>query len=160
VNGVMTKLATRRVATAGLTVLMAGAGLTGPALAATASGAVRDVISPARIDVVRSAVVVKERRHRPFGEMLFTGRNRALYYLPSGVCKGACLTVWPALLMPKGKTKPKGASCLGTARFGSHHRLQVTYHGHRLYTFVNDTAGSVNGNGFPPFKVAKVVRCR
>ena len=57
--------------------------------------------------------------------------------------------------MPKGgKTMPKGAMCLGTAKAGS--RLQVTYNGHRLYTFVDDTGHSVTGNGLAGFKVAKV----
>lgn len=159
-NGVVMRLATRRVATAGVAVLMAGAGLTGSALAATTSSAGQTMASPARVDVSRSAVVVRERTHRPFGKMLFTVHDRALYYLPSGSCTGACLAVWPRLVMPKGKTKPRGIGCLGTSKFGSHHRLQVTYHGHRLFTFVDDMRGSVTGNGLEGFKVAKVTRCR
>ena len=61
--------------------------------------------------------------------------------------------------LPKGKTKPRGASCLGTARFGAHHRLQVTYHGKQLYTFVDDSGHSVRGNDFQGCKVAKKIRC-
>lgn len=68
-----------------------------------------------------------------------------------------CRAVWPRLVMPPGKTKPKGASCLGTSPF-AHHWLQVTYRKHRLYTFTGDSGGSVTGNGVAGFKVAKVMR--
>ncbi len=105
----------------------------------------------------KSAVVVKERVRPHFHKILVTVHGAALYYLPSGSCTGQCLAVWPRLAMPAGKTVPKGATCLGTATFG-HHRLQVTYRKHRLYTFTGDTGTSVNGNGVAGFKVAKVMR--
>jgi hypothetical protein len=108
----------------------------------------------------KSAVVVKERTRHHFGKILVTLKGRALYVLPHGSCTGACLSIWPRLVMPHGKTMPKGAKCLGTAKFGSHGRLQVTYHKMRLYTFADDSGTSVNGNGVAGFKVAKVVRCR
>jgi hypothetical protein len=108
----------------------------------------------------KSAVVVKERTRHHFGKILVTPKGRALYVLPHGSCTGACLSIWPRLVMPHGKTMPKGAKCLGTAKFGSHGRLQVTYHKMRLYTFADDSGTSVNGNGVAGFKVAKVVRCR
>lgn len=104
-----------------------------------------------------SAVVVKERVRPHFGKILVTVHGAALYYLPSGSCTGQCLSVWPRLVMPAGKTKPEGATCLGTSAFG-HHRLQVTYRKHRLYTFTGDSGTSVNGNGVAGFKVAKVMR--
>jgi predicted lipoprotein with Yx(FWY)xxD motif len=103
-------------------------------------------------------VVVKERVRGHFGKILVTVRGAALYYRPHGSCTGQCLTFWPRLVMPAGKTVPKGASCLGTVRFGSHHRLQVTYRKHRLYTFASDTGTSVTGDGVAGFKVAKVLR--
>jgi hypothetical protein len=74
--------------------------------------------------------------------------------------RGCGLGIWPRLIMPAGKTILRGASCLGTAKFGGRHRLQVTYHGKRLYTFVGDMGHSVNGNGMQGFKVAKVIACR
>jgi predicted lipoprotein with Yx(FWY)xxD motif len=86
-------------------------------------------------------------------------RGRALYVLPSGSCTGGCLSVWPRLVLPRGKTIPTGASCLGTKRFGAHHRLQVTYHGKRLYLFGSDSGTSVTGDGVAGFAVAKVIRC-
>jgi hypothetical protein len=104
-----------------------------------------------------SAVVVKERVRAHFGKILVTVHGAALYYLPSGSCTGECLSIWPRLVMPTGKTKPKGAKCLGTSAIG-HHRLQVTYRKHRLYTFADDSGTSVTGNGVDGFKVAKVMR--
>ncbi|HUB41838.1 MAG TPA: hypothetical protein VMA72_23585 [Streptosporangiaceae bacterium] len=122
-----------------------------------AAGAPASAAHPA---ASRSAVVVKERTRGHSGKILVTVHGRALYYLPSGSCTAAsgCLAVWPRLVMPAGKTMPKGAKCLGTSRFGSHHRLQVTYRKHRLYTFADDSGTSVTGNGAGGFKVAKVLR--
>jgi predicted lipoprotein with Yx(FWY)xxD motif len=100
------------------------------------------------------ATVVKVVTRHPFGKMLATIKGRSLYYLPSGTCTGNCLSIWPPLLMPRGKTIPLGTRCLKTARFG--HRLQVTYRGKRLYRFVSDSGSSVNGNGVGGFKVAKL----
>lgn len=135
-----------------LAVAMAGAAVAvGPAVASAQS-------VPAHSS--KSAVVVKERTRRHFGKILVTPKGRALYVLPNGSCTGMCLTIWPRLIMPRGKTMPKGATCLATAKFGSDHRLQVTYRKMRLYTFVDDSGTSVNGNGVQGFKVAKVVRCR
>jgi predicted lipoprotein with Yx(FWY)xxD motif len=136
VDGVRTKLAARKTASVSLALGLAAAGLmglgiTGAGLAGTAAA---------------------------FGKILYTTHGRALYYLPSGSCTGECLSIWPPLKMPKGKTVPKGAGCLRTVRFGR--GRQVTYNHHRLYTFVDDSGSSVTGNGVAGFKVAKVVRCR
>jgi predicted lipoprotein with Yx(FWY)xxD motif len=99
-----------------------------------------------------------------FGKILTAARRglrgRALYVLPSGSCTGSCLSVWPRLVLPRGKTIPAGASCLGTKPFGANHRLQVTYHGKRLYLFDSDSGTSVNGDGVAGFAVAKVIRCQ
>jgi predicted lipoprotein with Yx(FWY)xxD motif len=134
--------------------------LTGASLSvATVAGATTAPAAPAH-PASKSAVVVKERTRPHFGKILVTVRGAALYYLPHGSCTGQCLQIWPRLVMPAGKTRPKGASCLGTKAFGRNHRLQVTYRGHRLYTFADDMGTSVTGNGVAGFKVAKVVRCR
>lgn len=107
-----------------------------------------------------SAKVVLQRHRAHFGKILVTPRaGMALYFKPHGRCTGSCLAIWPRLVMPRGKTIPRGARCLGTAHFGRHHRLQVTYHGKRLYTFVQDMGHSVTGNNVEGFKVAKVIRC-
>ncbi|HXP18911.1 MAG TPA: hypothetical protein VN840_04600 [Streptosporangiaceae bacterium] len=100
------------------------------------------------------AVVVKVVTRHPFGKMLATVHGRSLYILPSGSCTGSCLGVWPRLLMPRGTSLPRGASCLGTVKVG--HRLQVTYRKKRLYLFTGDSGSSVNGNNVAGFKVAKL----
>jgi len=103
-----------------------------------------------------NALVVKEAFRMGFGKMLVVhGSGRALYTNPAG-CSAACQSIWPPLVMPPGTTTPTGAPCLGTAKLGS--QLQVTYHGLRFYTFVNDTGHSVNGNGVAGFHVAKVTK--
>src|SRR5262249_32674573 len=107
----------------------------------------------------KAAVVVKERVRHGFGKILVTTKGRALYVKPHGGCNSLCLSSWPRLVMPKGKTIPKGATCLGTAKVGSHHRLQVTHRKIRPYPFTGDSGTSVNGNGLEGFKVAKVVKC-
>lgn len=102
-----------------------------------------------------SATVVNAAARHGFGKILVTVTGgHSLYEHPKGSCSASCQSVWPPLLMPAGKTTPKGASCLATAKLGN--GLQVTYHGQRLYTFTGDTGHSVNGNGVAGFVVAKV----
>lgn len=109
----------------------------------------------------KTAVVAHKRTRPHFGSMLVTARTgRALYILPHGTCTGGCLAVWPRLLLPKGKTKPLGSSCLGTAKVGKTGRLQVTYGGKRVYLFADDHGHSVTGNNVGGFKVAKAVHCQ
>jgi predicted lipoprotein with Yx(FWY)xxD motif len=139
------------LAAGGLGTLSAGAA-THPARAAHHTQA-----GPA---TTRTARMVKIRNRMGIGRMLVTARSgRALYILPGSSCTAGCLTVWPRLVLPRGKTMPTGASCLGTKPFGAHHRLQVTYHGHRLYTFAQDSGISVTGDGLEGFKAARVVHC-
>lgn len=142
----------RLIMTACASLALLGASLSVAAFSTTAAAAATPMHS-----ATKSALVVKERVRSHFGKILVTTHGAALYYLPSGPCNSMCRAVWPRLVMPAGKTKPKGANCLGTSPFG-HHRLQVTYRKHRLYTFTGDSGRSVNGNGVAGFKVAKVMR--
>lgn len=100
--------------------------------------------------------VVKVVTRHPFGKMLAAKHdNRSLYILTSGTCRGDCLTVWPPLVLPKGsKSVPTGVKCLGTAKFAK--LRQITYRGHRLYKFEDDSGTAVTGNGLEGFVVAKV----
>jgi predicted lipoprotein with Yx(FWY)xxD motif len=102
------------------------------------------------------AVVVQTVDRSPVGNMLATTAGASLYIHPSGPCTGSCLSVWPALLMPAGKTKPKGAQCLTTVTTSG--GLQVSYHNQALYTFTGDSGSSVNGNGVGGFKAAKITK--
>jgi predicted lipoprotein with Yx(FWY)xxD motif len=101
------------------------------------------------------ATVVQEVNRSPIGNMLATTGGASLY-TTKGSCTGGCLSIWPALMMPTGKTKPKGAECLATVSTPS--GLQVTYHNQKLYTFTGDSGTSVNGNGVGGFKAAKVTK--
>ena len=152
----------RLILTAAASLALAGGSLSVAAFsgATAASAAPAHPAATAHATASKSAAVVKERTRAHFGKILVTLSGAALYYKPHGGCTAAsgCLAIWPRLVMPRGKTMPKGANCLGTARFGSHHRLQVTYRGHRLYTFVDDMGTTVTGNNVEGFKVAKVLR--
>ena len=129
--------------------------LVGGAMTATAGIAAAQV-HPSGPSRATSAVVVKEASRTGIGKMLVTaGTGRSLYTNPAG-CGTACQSVWPPLTMPAGATVPKGAPCLATAKLGN--KLQVTYHKMRLYTFVNDTGHSVNGDGVAGFHAAKLVK--
>ena len=126
----------------------------GPTAATTGIAAAQ--VHPSGPSTATSAVVVKEASRTGFGKILVTpGAGRALYFNPAG-CNAAFRGVWPPLTMPAGATVPKGAPCLGTAKLGT--KLQVTYHGMRLYTFINDMGHSVNGNGVAGFHAAKLVK--
>ena len=78
-----------------------------------------------------------------------SGRER----LRLGNCYGACEGFWPPLIA-KGEPQPSNgtdASLLGTTE-RKDGKMQVTYAGHPLYTFVEDTApGEANGNNLEKF---------
>ena len=133
------------------TLLVSGSAVATAGIAASAQAQIR----PASAGT--SAIVVKEARRTGIGLMLVTpSTGMALYEHPGGSCNAACRSIWPPLLMPAGKKTPKGAPCLATAMLG--HRLQVTYHKQRLYTFTGDSGHSVNGNGVAGFVAAKVTK--
>ena len=102
----------------------------------------------------KGADVVQVVNRSPIGNMLATSSGASLYIHKSGPCTGGCLQIWPQLLMPAGKTRPKGAQCLSTVSTAA--GLQVTYRNQPLYTFTGDSGSSENGNGVGGFKAAKV----
>ncbi len=102
----------------------------------------------------KGATVVQTVNRSPVGNMLATTSGASLYIHPGGPCTGTCLQVWPPLLMPANKTKPKGAECLTTV--ATKGGLQVRYHNQPLYTFVDDTGTSLNGNHVGGFVAAKI----
>jgi predicted lipoprotein with Yx(FWY)xxD motif len=112
---------------------------------------------PAQATTGKTEAVVKVAERAGFGKILATEKGASLYTTASS-CTGVCLSIWPPLLMAKGKTTPTGVAGLATVKvtIGSSHDLQVTYKGKRLSTFISDRGTSVNGNGVGGFKVAKV----
>jgi predicted lipoprotein with Yx(FWY)xxD motif len=101
--------------------------------------------------------VVQVVTRAPFGKMLATLKGASLY-TASSPCTGACLSAWPPLLLAKGRSTPTGVKGLGTTPLTVKgvSRLQVTFDGNALYSFVGDSGTSVNGNGVAGFSVAKV----
>jgi predicted lipoprotein with Yx(FWY)xxD motif len=81
-----------------------------------------------------------------YGKVLFDGKGRSLYLFAKdkggkSSCYGACAKAWPPLLTSsKALHAGNGArmGLLGTTRRHDG-RLQVTYAGHPLYGFANDT---------------------
>ncbi len=117
-------------------------------------------LAPASAQTTKSAsatvvqVVTRSSGTMTFTNMLATVPGLSLYVdTNSTPCKKSCLTVWPPLFMPKGKTMPLGAAGLGTVKMGRHR--QVTLNGKRLYTFDSDSGTSVNGENVGGFIVAQ-----
>jgi predicted lipoprotein with Yx(FWY)xxD motif len=140
--------AARAVAAA---VLLSGSTVAAAGIAAQSPAQAQ--VRPAATSV--AAKVVNAAFRPGFKKILVTvSGGMALYTHPGGACTASCQSIWPPLVMPTGKTKPTGASCLATVKLGKN--LQVTYNGQALYTFTGDTGHSVNGNGVGGFVVAKV----
>ena len=111
---------------------------------------------PAHSSVAHAVVAT---RHTSVGTFLVDGQGHTLY-LNTGdkprhfACTGRCATAWPVLATsgkPRAKGKAKAAD-LGTVKHGK--SMQVTYTGHPLYTFTEDTANSpTSGQGVNSFYV-------
>src|SRR4051794_21004384 len=106
------------------------------------------VAQPASVKVAPSSL----------GRILVDADGRTLYLWAhdkghTSTCNGQYATAWPPLVT---RGKPKAAAgarawLLGTSRRADK-RTQVTYHGHPLYTFVEDKhAGDVKGEGLTAF---------
>jgi predicted lipoprotein with Yx(FWY)xxD motif len=84
-----------------------------------------------------------------FGEALFDGDDRAIYYFDkeksdTSECYGECAAAWPPVLTD-GDPKASGgaqANLLGTTERDDG-KTQVTYDGHPLYYYVDDPKGQI-----------------
>jgi predicted lipoprotein with Yx(FWY)xxD motif len=95
------------------------------------------------------------------GSVLTDARGRTLYLFEAdhgtaSACYGKCATFWPPLLTTG---KPQASAGTKAALLGTTKRkdgaLQVTYHGHPLYYFLNDQqAGQTTGEGVDGFGAA------
>jgi predicted lipoprotein with Yx(FWY)xxD motif len=92
------------------------------------------------------------------GRILVDSKGKTLYlwahdHGPKSTCNGDCAGYWPPLVT-RGRPSAIGgarASLLGTSR-RSDGRMQVTYAGHPLYYFVQDTRpGQIKGEGLTGF---------
>jgi predicted lipoprotein with Yx(FWY)xxD motif len=92
-------------------------------------------------------------RHTSIGTVLVNSQGRTLYWFAIDTptksnCTGSCLTYWPPVqgkvTAASGTSLPKG---FGTIT-GTNGKVQATYDGHPLYTYVADSsAGMTSGNG-------------
>ncbi|MEY9939557.1 putative lipoprotein with Yx(FWY)xxD motif [Streptacidiphilus sp. MAP5-52] len=93
----------------------------------------------------------------PLGQILVDGSGRTLYLFKAdtgttSTCNGSCALAWPPQTTT-GKPSSSGvtASLIGTTT-RSDHSTQVTYHGHPLYYFSEDTKpGETHGQGVNAF---------
>jgi predicted lipoprotein with Yx(FWY)xxD motif len=101
-----------------------------------------------------SRAVVKTAKNASLGKTILVNRSGMTLYGLSAEKNGrfictdkACLSLWHPLVVSKGTT-PTGARFLATVKRPDG-KLQVTYRGGPLYTFVEDRKpGDTKGNGF------------
>src|SRR6266436_5451324 len=87
------------------------------------------------------------------GTVLTTAQGKTIYWFAIDTptmsnCSGSCASFWPPVIgtpaAASGTTLPHGFGTITR----SDGKVQATYNGHPLYTYVGDTAaGQVNGNG-------------
>jgi predicted lipoprotein with Yx(FWY)xxD motif len=103
------------------------------------------------------AVSLKTTKGDP-GTFLVDSSGRALYLFEAdkgdkSTCNGACAAAWPPLTTDGAPKAGDGvqASLLGTTKRDDG-KMEVTYDGHPLYYFANDTApGDIKGQGVDAF---------
>jgi predicted lipoprotein with Yx(FWY)xxD motif len=116
---------------------------------AFAAAAIGHASTPAAVTVQQS---------QGLGKVIASSQGRTLYLFRAdsgtkSACYGQCAKYWPPLLTTGKPVAMSGvqASLLGTAK-RKDGTLQVTYKGHPLYTFVEDTkAGMAKGEGSKAF---------
>jgi predicted lipoprotein with Yx(FWY)xxD motif len=128
-----------------LTLLVAGCG-------ATSAG------QPASSATTAAKHATVTTRHGKLGTFLVDGSGRTLYLFkkdtgPTSRCTGACATDWPPTTS---REKPEAEGKAKASMLSRHKRAggakQVTYNGHPLYRFFQDTkAGQTNGEGLNAF---------
>jgi predicted lipoprotein with Yx(FWY)xxD motif len=132
--------------------------LTALPAAAAAGGTITSWGAHAKPVTASAAKSTVEVRGTRLGKVLVTSQGRTLYLFKKdsrgkSTCTGACAHFWPPLRVSGKPTAGRGvsASKLGTIR-RSDGKPQVTYNGHPVYTFLQDTkAGQTNGQGLTAF---------
>jgi predicted lipoprotein with Yx(FWY)xxD motif len=122
-------------------------------LAAALFGALATTVAAGHAFAAGAGAQVKVSK-TPLGSILVNAKGRTLYMFAAdkkgkSVCYGECATFWPPLLTSSSHPAGAGvkAALLGTTkRTGG--KLQITYNGHPLYTFLKDKkAGQTSGQG-------------
>ena len=110
-----------------------------------------------------SSVTISAKSVSGLGTVLVNQDGRTLYMLTSEkggkitcTASGGCLHEWPETDLPSGATAAKAgsgvqSSLLGTVK-GGDGKMEVTYNGWPLYTYIGDSAaGQGNGQGISNF---------
>jgi predicted lipoprotein with Yx(FWY)xxD motif len=105
-----------------------------------------------------SGTSVRVEQTPAIGKVIANSHGRTLYLFradhgTTSACYGACATFWPPLVTGAKPLAVSGvkASLLGTTK-RKDGKLQVTYKGHPLYTFLEDKkAGQTTGEGSTNF---------
>ena len=126
-----------------------------PSSATPAYGQTSPSVAPAAAPGVATTVAAAS---SPLGQLIVDGSGRTLYLFESdtnsaSTCYDACAQAWPPLLTSgspdAGPSVSPADLATTTRRDGS---VQVTFHGHPLYSFVRDkAAGDTTGQGLSAF---------
>jgi predicted lipoprotein with Yx(FWY)xxD motif len=136
------------IASVSLTAVAAVSGITATAVGSSPAASASSV--HATVHTARAAVAGKTET------ILVNGRGLPLYYYrpdtaTRSLVTGSLAALWPPLT----SAAPAAAGVSGKlAVLKDVNGQQVTYNGHPLYTFADDTAGQVNGQGVQNFFVA------
>ena len=135
--------------------LSLGAGL-GGAVSASASPTVLSAVGPHTVAASTTVHTATSRVDGKSETILVDSRGLPLYYYKGDSAKksfvsGGLASLWPPLLSAK-PTASGVHGKLSVLDVSAGH--QVTYNGHFLYTFVEDSSGQVTGQGVSNFFVA------
>jgi len=126
-----------------------------PSSTATATASASATAGAPQVGVVHTGIAMVSGKSE---NVLTDAQGLTLYYhttdTPSSVCSGACAAAWPPVLLPSG-TPGSSVSLPGTLGVETNvNGRQVTYNGHLLYRWKNDTsAGQATGEGINNFHV-------
>ena len=132
------------------------------AIAACSSSGSSSTPTPASAAASNSSgsALVKVASDSKFGQILESSSGMPLYTYDKDTsgksnCTGGCLTEWPALAAT-GSSAPSVAGASGAFSLVKRDdgTMQVAYNGMPLYTFVDDKAGDVTGDGQDGFHIA------
>jgi predicted lipoprotein with Yx(FWY)xxD motif len=144
-------------------IVLAGAAvapLSAPAVASTGRGHTSPVTAAQRVSVSAAKKTIEVRSTR-LGKILVDSQGRTLYLFKKdsrgkSACSGECAKFWPPLRV---RGRPSAGSSVSAAKLGTLKRSdgtrQVTYNGHPLYTFQQDSGpGQTHGQGLTAFGAA------
>jgi predicted lipoprotein with Yx(FWY)xxD motif len=139
-----------------------GAAALGLSLAALAAAPASAATHTATAAGKTTTIEVEVKTVAKYGKILVDQKGLPLYYDAKNTpghwaCSGGCLTAWPPLLLPKGQmAADMGAGVKGLGTVKAPYGTQVTWDGKALYTFIEDSTGTVTGNDVHNFFVVSL----